>query len=124
MNCCICHEEIFNDITRSTSCHCKLTYHLDCYNLMLTKNKFACAYCRNKLIDDFGNRDFSNSLFNFVFSLPPVIALPLWFAISWFFVLFLFPFIFPKEIYNYKVAILVYCVYIYFLYLMVSNING
>ena len=93
---------------------------------MLNKNKFECAYCRDKLNNIENNsesREFNNTLFNFIFSLPPIIALPLWFAVSWFFVIFLFPFVFPKEIYNIKVAILVYCVYIYFLYLIVCNIN-
>ncbi len=126
MNCCICQEEILNEVTRSRSCKCNLNYHLDCYNLMLNKNKFECAYCRDKLNNIENNsesREFNNTLFNFIFSLPPIIALPLWFAVSWFFVIFLFPFVFPKEIYNIKVAILVYCVYIYFLYLIVCNIN-
>lgn len=122
MNCCICYDDILDLPFRSEKCGCNLVYHLNCYNLMKTKNNIDCAYCRNRIIDVIQRNDLNDRLFNFIFSLPPIIGLPLWFMISWLFVLIVFPFVFPKEIYNLKVAIISYIVYVYILYLIVSNI--
>ena len=125
MNCCICYDSIENDLTKSNLCECNLQYHLECYKLMVAKNKYDCAYCRNSVVLENRNRnDINDILFHYVFSFPPIIALPLWFIVSILFVIFFVPFLFPKEIYNFKIAILFYSVYLYFLYLFIINING
>jgi hypothetical protein len=117
MNCLICLENVEETI-QTKSCKCTLHIHRSCYEKLLKESKIECPYCRNKRKLIIQNND----LFNLIFSLPSVIALPLWFILSFMFVIFISPlFIFRLGIGENK-GIVAYGLYLHYLYYCIISL--
>ena len=99
MNCCICLEKITDLNVRSDKCNCNIHYHKECYQSMIKNLNISCAICRMKTNNNHYSppRDFNDWLFQTVFTLPAPVALFIWFFISWFFTIVIFPCLFLIE---------------------------
>lgn len=92
MSCLICLEDLISkDTTKAKNCNCNINYHKDCYQDFLKNSMFSCPICRIKDNNISRTQNDEFSLFETVFKLPTVLALPLWFAISWIFTIFVMP---------------------------------
>jgi hypothetical protein len=108
MECCICLNKVSEkENINIHTCNCKLTYHRICYQNMIKISNISCAYCRTS-VNKNQNRPFTinNWLFQEIFSLPPALAILLWFIVSWIFVLFFLPYIFIYEMIKSRDSIL------------------
>ena len=108
MSCLICLEEI-NEKIINEQCGCRLDCHDECFKLFLNKSNFYCPICRipKKNINTNNN---SFTVFNLVFKLPPPLAILTWFVLSFLFSIFIFPFVFIKEVYGNIPTVLSYFV--------------